>query len=191
MIDLKKEKLINAILFFVKNTKNCRKMKLFKLLYFLDFIHFKLYGTTVTGLDYFAWRKGPVPKKLYFEFGDEDELEKYKKFFKVIKETDEEDSKSYSFNIVPKAKPDLSIFTPNELKIVEDVAFQFKDATANQMSEITHLKNTPWDKTKKEKGDGALINYELAIDEDSPLSVEEIRERYGIEKELDSLTSKG
>jgi len=37
-------------------------MKLFKLLYFLDFVHFKNYGTTVTGMEYSAWKMGPVPE---------------------------------------------------------------------------------------------------------------------------------
>jgi len=68
MIDLKQEKLINSILYFKKNTKNYRKMKLFKLLYFLDFVHFKNYGTTVTGMEYSAWKMGPVPERLYHEF---------------------------------------------------------------------------------------------------------------------------
>jgi uncharacterized phage-associated protein len=38
-----------------------------KLLYFLDFIHFKQTGKCVTGLDYYAWKRGPVPKKLFDE----------------------------------------------------------------------------------------------------------------------------
>ncbi|MFC1858011.1 Panacea domain-containing protein [Thermodesulfobacteriota bacterium] len=38
-----------------------------KLLYFLDFIHFKHTGKSVTGLDYYAWQMGPVPRDLYEE----------------------------------------------------------------------------------------------------------------------------
>jgi len=162
-------------------------MKLFKLLYFLDFIHFKFYGTTVTGLDYFAWPKGPVPRKLYDDFSNEEILARYKEYFRVIKETDEDDSSSYSFKIsLNKKSPGLKLFTPNELKIMDDVAFQFKDSTATEMSEITHLKNTPWDKTIKQKGKNQLIDYELAIDEDSRLSLDEIRERYQLERELNN-----
>ena len=46
-----REKLINAIIYFAQNTKYCGKIKLFKLLYFLDFWHFKQTGKSVTGLD--------------------------------------------------------------------------------------------------------------------------------------------
>ena len=37
IIDHHREKLIDAIIYFVLNTKYCGKTKLFKLLYFLDF----------------------------------------------------------------------------------------------------------------------------------------------------------
>jgi len=62
-----REKLINAIIYFANNTKRCGKTKLLKLLYFLDFRHFKQTGKSVTGLDYYAWDMGPVPKDLYNE----------------------------------------------------------------------------------------------------------------------------
>ena len=48
-------------------TRKCGKVKLFKLLYFLDFEHFKATGRSVTGLDYFAWQMGPVPAALFDE----------------------------------------------------------------------------------------------------------------------------
>ena len=39
-----------------------------------------------------------------------------------------------------------------ERKIRENLAFIFKDATPTQLTEITHLKNTPWERTISEKG---------------------------------------
>jgi hypothetical protein len=35
-----REKLINAIIYFLRETKHCHTLKLFKLLYFADFEHF-------------------------------------------------------------------------------------------------------------------------------------------------------
>jgi uncharacterized phage-associated protein len=58
-IDRQREKLAAA--FFAANTKYCGVTKLCKLLYFLDFIHYRQTGRTVTGLEYRAWPKGPVP----------------------------------------------------------------------------------------------------------------------------------
>lgn len=62
---LTEQKIINGIKYFVSNTKNIGRTKLFKLLYFWDFIHFKKYGLTVTGYDYYTFPFGPVPKDLY------------------------------------------------------------------------------------------------------------------------------
>ncbi len=62
-----REKQINAVIYFARNTKICGKTKLMKLLYFLDFKHFKQTGKSVTGLNYFAWRMGPVPRELFDE----------------------------------------------------------------------------------------------------------------------------
>jgi len=61
MIDHSREKLINAIIYFVKNTRHCHKVKLYKLLYFLDFTHYTEIGRNVTGLAYHAYEKGPFP----------------------------------------------------------------------------------------------------------------------------------
>jgi hypothetical protein len=61
------EKLVNAINFFARNTKHCHTLKLFKLLNFLDFEHFRATGSGVTGLTYSAWPLGPVPPALFRE----------------------------------------------------------------------------------------------------------------------------
>lgn len=60
-----REKLINAIVFFAANTEHCGKIKLLKLLYLLDFEHFRQTGYSVTGMEYHAWKMGPVPTDLY------------------------------------------------------------------------------------------------------------------------------
>ena len=39
-----REKLLNAIVYFANHTKSCGKTKLYKLLYYLDFTHFKETG---------------------------------------------------------------------------------------------------------------------------------------------------
>ena len=60
-----RQKLLIAIIYFTKNVKKPSKVKIFKLLYFLDFKHFQQTGRNVTNLDYFALEFGPVPL-LYF-----------------------------------------------------------------------------------------------------------------------------
>ena len=68
LISRNRQKIINAIVYFAANTQNCGKVKLFKLLYLLDFAHFRETGRSVTGLDYHAWKMGPVPFDLMQEW---------------------------------------------------------------------------------------------------------------------------
>jgi len=165
-----REKLINAIIYFARNTKKCGKTKLMKLLFFLDFMHFKQTGKSVTGLDYYAWDMGPVPKTLFDEIsGDMGE---------DLKEAIAIQPIDRFQKIVPKKKFDGKHFTARETKLLEQVAFVFKEADANQMKETSHLKNEPWDRTKREKGMLAKIDYMLAIDGmDDSLSSEDATER--------------
>lgn len=179
------QKNLNAIIYFVKHTKNCRKTKLFKLLYFLDFVHFKKYGTSVSGYEYIAMPMGPVPIKLYEQISKDKLPENFKKAL-LIEEEKDDDGESLGFKIHVKknVKLDLEWFSPNEKEILEQVAEVFRDATAKEMSEITHLKNTPWNITIKNKGKNALIDYFLALDQETTLAKEEVEARFQLEKEL-------
>ena len=53
----------NAILYFVSQVKSSTlgKVKLMKLLYYLDFDHFEQFNDSVTGDEYLRWDMGPVP----------------------------------------------------------------------------------------------------------------------------------
>jgi uncharacterized phage-associated protein len=74
--------------------------------------------------------------------------------------------------------------SPIEKKTLETVADTFKYSTAKEMTEITHLHNSPWDKTLKELGMGKPIDYQLAIDDESSLDQETINEHLTLQKEI-------
>lgn len=182
-MNINEQKIINAIIYFVKKTKDCKKTKLFKLFYYLDFIHFKRFGLSVTGYDYITMPYGPVPKQLLEHFEKDEFPIEFKKNFSVEKLADVDDR--YSFKIHLKNKElDLEWFTPNELLVLEEVVEIFRDAPAKDMVEATHFHNTPWDITVKTKGIGKYIDYFLALDEDNSLSKEEIEERFKLQKLL-------
>ena len=62
--------------------------------------------------------------------------------------------------------------------MLKETAFIFKDAKADEMVESTHLKNEPWDRTLKEKGEFQKIDYMLAIDSEiTSLPYDEAMER--------------
>lgn len=169
-----REKLLNALVYFSKNTRSCGKTKLFKLLYFLDFIHFRETGKSVTGLNYYAWEKGPVPQDLFFELVQPDA--DLKETVALLKQSGDEDDKIC--RVIAKKPFDPKFFSKRELKIMGNLAFVFQDDLAKDMVEITHLAGTPWDKTIKEKGHRKRIDYSLAVDgSKGSLSPEEISER--------------
>jgi uncharacterized phage-associated protein len=169
-----REKLLNTLVYFSKNTRSCGKTKLFKLLYFLDFIHFRETGKSVTGLNYYAWEKGPVPQDLFFELVQPDA--DLKETVALLKQSGDEDDKIC--RVIAKKPFDPKFFSKRELKIMGNLAFVFQDALAKDMVEITHLAGTPWDKTIKEKGYRKRIDYSLAVDgSKGSLSPEEISER--------------
>lgn len=165
-----REKLINAIVYFAKHTLYCGKTKLLKLLYFLDFCHFKETGKSVTGLEYFAWDCGPVPKEIFRELSGKMQSD----LGAAITITPHEAFQK----IIPKKKFESKYFTSREIDLLERISFIFKESKAEDMVEVTHLKNQPWDRTLKEKGEFEKIDYLLSIDNDeNSLSLDEARER--------------
>lgn len=165
-----REKLINAIIYFAKQTKHCGKTKLLKLLYFLDFYHFKQTAKSVTGLEYFAWEQGPVPKELFEELSGNMKAD--------LKDAISLASTEDFQKIVPKKKFNEDYFTNREKKLLKDLSDVFRDAKAEEMVEVSHLRNEPWDKTLKEKGPRQKIDYMLSIDdEENSLSYNEAKER--------------
>ena len=189
-----REKLINAIIYFVKNTKRCHKLKLFKLLSFLDFEHYRQSGRSVTGLRYDAWPMGPVPSDLDREIAHPgNDLSAAVAIFKTparerrertIDDYFEEESspglmeflQSHAdraqgpgpsrerFEFKPKKRFDPQFFTKREMRIMEVIAEIFGDAKGNDMTEVSHLKDQPWNKVFGDgKGNGQPIPFELAL----------------------------
>ena len=63
----RREKLKNAVLYFVKNDKTVGLTKLMKLLFYLDFRLYRACGESLTGQTYEAWKFGPVPADVWRE----------------------------------------------------------------------------------------------------------------------------
>lgn len=185
---LTEEKILNGIKYFVANTKNVGRTKLFKLLYFWDFIHFKRYGLSVTGYDYYTLPFGPVPRELYDKISRNDFPQDFKKEieFNPVTDNEEEDTDTYkTFSVLLKnRKIDLDVFSPNELSVLKEVAEIYKNATAKQMTEVAHLPNTPWAVTMSRKGLNQPIDYFLSLDNETPFDRETIEERFKLQQDL-------
>lgn len=185
LINKKTEKLHNAIVYFSRHTKYCGLTKLMKLLYFLDFIHFRQTGKSVTGQDYFAWDRGPVPVDVYFDItGKEDKNLNLQKIAAIVLQGDRFQQIMAKKGV--KFKED--VFSKRELNILKQVADIFCEAKAEQMVEVSHFKNHPWERTLKTKGSKKRIDYNLALDgSDDQLDPEIIEERKKEIAEMENL----
>lgn len=202
-------KLLNALLFFAKETKFANTTKISKLLYLLDFTHFKQTGYPSIGLRYYASPKGAVPKDFWLEIKDGNVPDDFKDKLSLVMKKDEFKLKQKPKDAIPEyahywtsslhrvnswedlstpttsykeikfkalKNPDLSVFTPREIKILDNLASMFRDVKAKEISEISHLPNQPWDITIKKKGKNAPIDYLLALDKDSEVDEEYAKE---------------
>ena len=173
IIDHREERLIHTMIFFIKNTKYCHKLKLFKLLYFLDFEVFRQTGRSVTDLKYFAWKMGPVPTAL-LEMIDYKSKELQKAFDIQV---DSSDLNRVTFH--PKISFNKGLFTIREQEVMKTIAFKFKDKLSDYMIKEVHKEGTAWHKiyvieNKKQN----LIPYLPYALDDKPdtISIEQAKE---------------
>lgn len=165
-VNRRREKLLNAIAYFTRNTRRCHTLKLFKLLNFLDFEHYRQTGRSVTGLSYQALPKGPVPGELLNEIQQKSgketsDLRVTEKFDDVSGEVIRRD-----FEVLKDF--DETYFTPRELEIMERLVFLFGEAGSDDMSAHSHAPKLPWKKVYGQgKGTGHTIPYELALQADA------------------------
>jgi uncharacterized phage-associated protein len=159
-----REKLINAVLFFARETENLGKIKLFKLLYLLDFEHYRQTGKTVTGLEYSAWKFGPVPTDLMQEW---EELEP--DFARAIDVVPKQVYDYCRESVEAKSEFDDSHFTKRELRLMESLAERYRKVFSPRMIDVTHAENGAWAKVWNEgQGNYEKIPYELSLADDDP-----------------------
>lgn len=164
LVSHEREKMINAIIYFADHTRHLGKIKLFKLLYLLDFEHFRQTGRSVTGLDYHAWKFGPVPVALEQEWEEpEQDLAEAiriepEKVIDYVRET-----------VAAQAKFDDSHFSKRELRIMAALVEQYRDELSHRMIDVTHAENGAWARVwNSGRGFDQPIDYALSLAEDDP-----------------------
>jgi uncharacterized phage-associated protein len=164
IVSHERDKLIQTIVYFAHNVKYCGKIKLIKLLYLLDFEHFRQTGRSVTGMDYRAWKMGPVPLEFYQEF---DELEP--DLAAAIDIAPEKVIDYTRDRVVPKVAFDDSHFSRRELRIMDELAMRFRESLSKPMIDVTHAELGPWETIwDSGRGNGERIPYPLALSMDDP-----------------------
>ena len=152
MATINEKKYKHIILFFANKIKNgtLGKLKMMKLLYYLDFDFFEKYGKSVTGDYYLRWERGPVPKMadriLTRMDGAEIKISKRKVAAGYNDQQHIEALKDF----------DLKLFTKEELIMMEEVADKWSLFSDTEMKSASHGE-APWIATKPD----GIIDYNL------------------------------
>ncbi len=168
-----RERLINAIVYFSNETLYAGKTKLFKLLYALDFEHFRETGKSVTGLNYKAWDKGPVPETLYHEMKSPkiDFNQALRK--RVKKYPNGYEGEQYE----PQKQFDDIFFSPFQIDLLERLSKKYCRKTATQMSAESHEAFGCWDQVfNYDDNPSGDIPYGMILDRQNSDRDQEIRE---------------
>lgn len=153
-------KLLNALIYFSENVIWAGKVKLFKLLYFLDFMHFEQTGRSVTGLTYFAWPLGPVPEELNNEW--QAPAQDFNAHLNRINHTLRTGEERQAVQVLKSFRAE--IFTERELGLLESLAKKHFRDTAKNMTDASHFETGPWDEIYNMQGRKQMeIPYDLAL----------------------------
>ncbi|MGL6222011.1 MAG: Panacea domain-containing protein [Steroidobacteraceae bacterium] len=164
LISRNRQKLIQSAVYFASNTDGCGKVKLFKLLYLLDFEHFRQTGQSVTGLDYVAWKLGPVPVELAQEW---DQLEP--DMAAAIEIVPEKVIDYERERVIPKVRFDDSLFSRRELAMMQRIVDRHAKDLSRPMVNVTHEERGPWASIwDNGRGFNDRIPYMLGVTDSTP-----------------------
>jgi uncharacterized phage-associated protein len=164
---MNEQKMQQVILFFLERINNVHlgRVKLMKLLYYVDFDHFEKYDRPITAARYRKLPHGPVPDKV-------DKVIKKMETGEMVKAVNVQNTRFAKHRLIPvNGKFDASLFTGDEISVLESVASRWADATAAEIEAATHVE-APWASTEETKA----IDYELAYYR-SPLPEEPVDKR--------------
>jgi hypothetical protein len=159
------EKYRSVILYFAEHVHNIGKVKLWKLLYYLDFDYYEQYQQSVTGETYLRWENGPVPSigatLLHFMDVNDD-----------ITLREEPTGLQYpQLKIEARRVCDRAVFSDTEWDMLEAVARKWRYHTGREMILATHG-DVPWLRTKP----NGVIPYALALYREEGVNPNEVSE---------------
>lgn len=148
------EKFKNALLYITEKIgafPNVGQTVLYKILYFCDFDYYEKFEEQLIGAKYIRNHYGPTPmafKAIVKEMVRDGQIEEIKtKYF------NKEQTK-----YIPVVRPDLAIFSGQELKHIDEEIARFGDKSAKELSVFSH-KDVPWMVT----AEGQEIPYETVF----------------------------
>ena len=144
------DKIKNIILLLSQS--NILKTKLLKELFYCDFISYKNIGKSITGLEYNKYPFGPVPNN--YDTILNNLLKNNSISINIKIEND------YEYNTISNIeKPNLKIFTKEELDIINKVISYFKEYTSKKIVDYSHKEKAFTETNLYEK-----ISYDYSFD---------------------------
>ena len=143
-------KIKNILLYYIEKGHGVFITKMNKLLFYTDFLAYRMMGKGMTGLSYRAITHGPVPIRWDRIYSFYDEINQEIVLFS--------DGRAGT-KLVSKLSPDMAELNDGELKILEYVFERFKKETPTQISETSHQEEA-W---KKYLNSDKPINYKMAF----------------------------
>ena len=144
------DKLKNILLYFIERGDGVFFTKMNKLLFYTDFLAYRLTGKGMTGLCYKAIAHGPVPlhwDRVYSFYND------------ISQEIVQYPDGRAGTKLVSNLSPDMTYFSEDEKEMLEYVYQRFKKETPTQISETSHHEDA-W---KKYLNSDRLISFEMAF----------------------------
>jgi transcriptional regulator with XRE-family HTH domain len=158
------EKFKQALLYITSEVgarPNVGETVLYKLLYFMDFDYYEKYEEQMIGATYQKASYGPLPvefETIVAKMIADGEIELHRRVYH------EHEQKKY----LPLQLPDLSVFSGQELEVIDDVIARIAHMGARQISNYAH-KDVPWATAE----DGEVIPYETVFYRTAAYSVRE------------------
>lgn len=145
-----KTKSENVLLYIVNklNEPSVTFHKLFKILYFAELYHLSKYGRLISGDEFIAMKRGPVPSKIY------DYLKPG--FFSSSKKTDYLTVEN-NYYVSSDNQCDLDELSESEVESLDKSISAIKDLNFKQREDKSH--GPAWNKTKRNK---AISVYDMA-----------------------------
>ena len=161
----------NLLLYISSKYENAQffgSLKLNKALFFCDFYSYGIFNNSITGATYKHLPQGPAPSCLVpiRKEMEEDEsivIKKESVFGKI------------KHRIIALKEVDVNVFSPQEIKLIDDILSQLEDKNGTELSNITHEHYLGWKLT----GEGEEIPYfSIFLSSDKPtlLDIEQAEE---------------
>jgi putative zinc finger/helix-turn-helix YgiT family protein len=147
-------KAVQLLLYFVSQCKReyNDKLKLNKLLFYADFLHYKNTGYSVTGITYRAIQYGPVPSNYDFLFAYLEKEGMMESQWKQVKGASGTMAEIFAHIV----EPDLGLLSAEEVETLHHLTGLFANTSSGKMIEISHLEKA-WIHLHAEK---KLIDYQ-------------------------------